>query len=571
MSIRHPFQQRRLADILREKALLGAAQIGPGEHDRPFGERLVREGVITSEQLAQALAEQFALPYLDLGGFTATPQLFERLPAAQAYLIGAVPYRLSDSAIEVAIADPYDLTVPERLERVTGLRVKLRLASAAAIQAALKRSQGTAEVLKGVSEDFRLVMVKETEEGREETVSLEKLGDVSSPVVRLVNTLLLDALAKRASDVHVETYEGGISVKYRIDGVLYPAMETLDRRHHGAFVSRLKVMAELDIAEKRVPHDGRFKLRLGARDIDFRISIIPAVYGEDVVIRILDKSAITQGVRGLRLDSLGMSAEILKKFRRAVREPYGMVLITGPTGSGKTTTLYGALSELDAGEEKIITIEDPVEYQLEGIVQIPVNEKKGLTFARGLRSILRHDPDKIMVGEIRDAETAQIALQSALTGHLVFTTVHANNAFDVIGRFTHMGIDVYSFVSALNCVMAQRLVRLICPRCRREAAPEAELLELSGLDPERCRDQRWFEGAGCEHCNGTGYRGRAAITELLDLSPAVRQMILDRRPAADLQAAAMKEGMVTLRQSALAKAQAGETTLREINRVTFVD
>ncbi|HYT14840.1 MAG TPA: GspE/PulE family protein, partial [Burkholderiales bacterium] len=333
----------------------------------------------------------------------------------------------------------------------------------------------------------------------------------------------------------------------------------------------LKVMAELDIAEKRVPQDGRFKLRLGARDIDFRISIIPSVYGEDVVVRILDKSAITQGLRGLRLESLGMAGETLKKLRRAVREPYGMVLITGPTGSGKTTTLYAALSELNAGEEKIITIEDPVEYQLEGIVQIPVNEKKGLTFARGLRSVLRHDPDKIMVGEIRDAETAQIALQSALTGHLVFTTVHANNAFDVIGRFTHMGVDVYSFVSALNCVMAQRLVRLICPRCRREARVDAELLELSGLDPERYLQHKWVEGAGCEHCHGTGYRSRAAITELLDLSPAVRQMILERRPAADLQAAAVKEGMITLRQSAVAKALAGETTLREINRVTFVD
>jgi type IV pilus assembly protein PilB len=569
--MKHPFQPRRLADILAERRLLGGAKIGADEGDRQLGERLVRESVITAEQLAQALAEQFSLPYLDLDGFTATPSLFERLPAAQAYSLVAVPYRLNDSAMEVAIADPYDLTLPDRLEHLTGLRVKLHLASAAAIQAVLKRSQGTAEVLKGISEDFRLVMVKETEEGREETVSLEKLGDVASPVVRLVNTLLLDALAKRASDVHIETYEGGISVKYRIDGVLYPAMDTLDRRHHGAFISRLKVMAELDIAEKRVPQDGRFKLRLGARDIDFRISIIPSVYGEDVVIRILDKSAITQGLRRLRLDSLGMSGEILKRFRRAVREPYGMVLITGPTGSGKTTTLYAAMSELDAGEEKIITIEDPVEYQLEGIVQIPVNEKKGLTFARGLRSVLRHDPDKIMVGEIRDAETAQIALQSALTGHLVFTTVHANNAFDVIGRFTHMGVDVYSFVSALNCVMAQRLVRLICPRCRRESQADAELLELSGLDPARYREHPWFEGAGCENCNGTGYRGRAAITELLDLSPGMRQMILDRRPAVDLQAAAVKEGMSTLRQSALAKALAGETTLKEINRVTFVD
>jgi type IV pilus assembly protein PilB len=569
--LRHPFRPRGLADILIERRLVDAASLPRSEDDRELGERLVREGVADPERIAQALAEQFALPYADLAGFTVSPELFGRLPAAQAYALGAVPYRVNGSSIEVAISDPYDLGLPERLEQVTGLRVELVLASAAAIQSALKRSQGTAEVLKGVSEDFRLVMVKETDEGREETVSLENLGDVSSPVVRLINTLLLDAIAKRASDIHIETYEGGIAAKYRIDGVLYPAMDTLDRRHHSAFVSRLKVMAELDIAEKRVPQDGRFKLRLGAREIDFRISIIPSVFGEDVVIRILDKSAITQGMRALRLESLGMSGDVLKKFRRAVREPYGMVLITGPTGSGKTTTLYAALSELDAGEEKVITIEDPVEYQLDGIVQIPVNEKKGLTFARGLRSVLRHDPDKIMVGEIRDPETAQIAVQSALTGHLVFTTVHANNAFDVIGRFTHMGVDVYSFVSALNCVMAQRLVRLICPQCRREIRADDELLELSALDPERHRGHAWFEGAGCAACSGTGYRGRAAITEFLDLSVRVRQMIIERRPAAELQSTAIQEGMVTLRQSAVAKALAGETTLREINRVTFVD
>jgi len=569
--VNHPFRPRRLADIVVQRGFTAAARIPELERDAELGERLVRDGVISAEQLAQALAEQFMLPYVDLKAVTVTAELFERLPAAQAYTLGALPCGVNGSSLEVAIADPYDLTLPERLEQLTGLRVELRLASRAAILAALKRSQGTSEVLKGVSEDFRLVMVKETAEGQEETVSLEKLDDVSSPVVRLINTLLLDALAKRASDIHIETYESGIAVKYRIDGVLYPAMETLDRRHHGAFVSRLKVMAELDIAEKRVPQDGRFKLRLGARDIDFRLSIIPSVFGEDVVVRILDKSSITQGLRSLRLESLGMAAEVLKKFRRAVREPYGMVLITGPTGSGKTTTLYAALSELNAGEEKMITIEDPVEYQLEGIVQIPVNEKKGLTFARGLRSILRHDPDKIMVGEIRDAETAQIAVQSALTGHLVFTTVHANNAFDVVGRFAHMGVDVYSFVSALNCVMAQRLVRLVCTACRREVRADEALLELSALDPARYREQRWLEGAGCEQCHGTGYRGRAAITEFLDLSVRVRQMILERRPAADLQAAAMEEGMITLRQSAVAKALAGETTLREINRVTFVD
>jgi type IV pilus assembly protein PilB len=569
--MRHPFQPRRLTDILIERGFTKGANV-PAlsiDNDQRLGKQLVADNVITAEQLAQALADQFSLPYVDLSRFTISPDLFEHLSATQAYQWGAVPYRVNGESIEIAIADPFDLTLPDKLERSTGMRVKLLLASPMAIQAVLKRSQGSTEVLKDLSEDF--LMVKETDEGREETVSLEKLDDASSPVVRLINTLLLDALAKRASDIHIETYEGGISVKYRVDGVLYPATETLDRRHHNPLISRLKVMAELDIAEKRVPQDGRFKLRFGSRDIDFRISVIPSVFGEDVVIRILDKSSITQGLRALRLESLGMSGDILKKFRRAILEPYGMVLITGPTGSGKTTTLYAALSELNAGEEKIITIEDPVEYQLEGIVQIPVNEKKGLTFARGLRSILRHDPDKIMVGEIRDSETAQIAVQSALTGHLVFTTVHANNAFDVIGRFSHMGVDVYNFVSALNCVMAQRLIRLNCSKCRREVKADSALLELSGLDPRRFESHTWVEGAGCENCNGTGYRGRAAINELLDLSSRIRQMILDRRPAGEMQAAAVEEGMTTLRQSALAKALAGETTLKEINRVTFVD
>ncbi len=570
----HPFQQRKLGEILVAHAFASTAAVEAALVDDAgrLGEKLVQDSVITPEQLAQALAEQFNLPYVDLNGYTIPPELFELIPASQAYQLGAVPYRRDGQAVDVAISDPFDFTLHDRLERLSNLRVRLLLSSRPAIQAVLKRSQGTSEVLKDLSEDFRLVMVKETDEGKEETVSLEKLGDASGPVVKLINTLLLAALAKRASDVHIETYERGITAKYRIDGVLYPATETLDRRHHSALISRLKVMAELDIAEKRVPQDGRFKLRFGGRDIDFRLSIMPSVFGEDVVIRILDKSSVTEGLRNLRLESLGMAPEVLKKFRKSVHEPYGMVLITGPTGSGKTTTLYAALSELDAGEEKIITIEDPVEYQLQGIVQIPVNEKKNLTFARGLRSILRHDPDKIMVGEIRDTETAQIAVQSALTGHLVFTTVHANNAFDVIGRFSHMGMDVYSFVSALNCVMAQRLVRLICPQCKVKVSPDAELLELSGLEPKKyAAHPGWYEGKGCDACHGTGYRGRAAITEFLSLSARIRQMIIDRKPLNDLQAVAVEEGMVTLRQSALAKVLAGETTLREINRVTFVD
>jgi len=570
--VKNPFQRRSLSEQLIADGLIGRdAGARPGESDRQFFGRLQQQSLLDPERLAGAVASRFNIPHVNLAQFRISADLYQCLPAVHAFNLGAVPYARENGSLQVAVSDPFDLTLPARLESVAGMPVKLVLASPTAIQNALKQSQGTGEVLRDVSEDFKPVVVRETDEGHEQTVPLEAVDEAASPLVRLINTLLLDALARRASDIHIETYESGITLKYRIDGVLYPAMQPLDRRHQSALISRLKVMADLDIAEKRIPQDGRFKLRLRDRDIDFRISIIPSVFGEDVVIRVLDKSSITQGLREMRLESLGMNADVLKRFRRAIHEPYGMVLITGPTGSGKTTTLYAALSELDAGEEKIITIEDPVEYQLEGIVQIPVNEKKGLTFVRGLRSILRHDPDKIMVGEIRDAETAQIAVQSALTGHLVFTTVHANNAFDVVGRFSHMGIDVYGMVSALNCVMAQRLVRLVCRECRRELRLDAELLEASGLDAAKYATHAFAEGAGCDHCGGSGYRGRAAITEMLDLTPRIRQMILDRRPAAELQQAAIDEGMTTLRQSALALALAGETTLKEINRVTFIE
>lgn len=566
--------QRTLGDILLAQGVIDVEQARGASAQDPhlLGESLVGENRITPEQLAAALAEQCHLNYVDLTHFSVPPELFEKISATHAYRYGVVPYRIEGDDLHVVASDPFNLSLVDVLERLSKMQVRLNLSSARAIAAALKRSEGTAEVLKGLSEDFKISIVKENDEGKEEYVSLETVGaDAGSPVVTLINTVMLAAIQKRASDVHIEIYEKGISVKYRIDGVLYQATETLDRRHHSALVSRLKVMAELDIAEKRVPQDGRFKLRFGKRDIDFRVSILPSVFGEDVVIRILDKSSVTDGVRDLRLESLGIVPATMKAFRRAVREPYGLVLITGPTGSGKTTTLYAALGELDAGEEKIITIEDPVEYQLDGIVQIPVNEKKGLTFAKGLRSILRHDPDKIMVGEIRDSETAQIAVQSALTGHLVFTTVHANNAFDVIGRFSHMGLDVYNFVSALNCVMAQRLIRTLCPQCKQVARVDGDMLELSGLDPVRYANHAWYEGRGCEHCSGTGYRGRAAITEFLALTPSMRQMIIDRRPAAELQSAAVADGMTTLRQSAMARALTGDTTLKEINRVTFIE
>src|SRR5437016_8419223 len=392
-----------------------------------------------------------------------------------------------------------------------------------------------------------------------------------SPMIRLVDSIIFAALEGRASDIHIESRDDSVAVKYRVDGVLQPALAPLAREHQSTLITRIKVMAELDIAERRVPQDGRFRVRYRGRPFDFRVSIMPSINGEDAVLRILDKESLSEKFRQLRLDVLGHSERELKRLRRFIREPYGMVLVTGPTGSGKTTTLYAALSEIKSEEDKIITIEDPVEYQIRGITQIPVNEKKGLTFARGLRSILRHDPDKIMVGEIRDNETAQIAIQSALTGHLVFTTVHANNVLDVLGRFLNMGVEAYQFVSALNCVLAQRLVRTTCHHCKRPAKVTPALLEESGLDLALEHTHTFYEGIGCIECGGTGYKGRMAICELLDLSDRIREMILEKKPTSEIKKAARDEGMRFLRESAVERVMSGITTLREINKVTFVE
>ena len=497
--------------------------------------------------------------------------LFRRIPFDLMLRYGFVPEAQLDGRLAVVMADPSDVVKNDEMEMLLGQPVEVKVGVRSTIDEILQKSESAQRVLDEASEDFRIQLVQEDEDG-EEILSIDRITtDTSSPIIKLVDSTMFNAIQRRASDIHVETRDTEVIIKYRIDGVLYQAMEPIDKRHHQTIISRIKVMSELDIAEKRVPQDGRFKLRLKGRTIDFRVSIMPSVHGEDCVIRILDKESMNEDFKNLRLDILGFDDETMRKLRKFIREPYGMVLVTGPTGSGKTTTLYACLSEIQTSEDKIVTIEDPVEYQLRGITQIPVNEKKGLTFARGLRSILRHDPDKIMVGEIRDPETAQIAIQSALTGHLVFTTVHANNVVDVLGRFLNMNVDLYNFVSALNCVLAQRLVRKICKHCRRPVAASRDLLEESGLDPNVYADFTFHEGAGCIECNGTGFHGRLAVSELLDLSDHIRELILDRRPASEIKRAAKEEGMTFLRESALEKALKGVTTLREINKVTFVD
>jgi type IV pilus assembly protein PilB len=542
--------------------------------DLPMPELPSADGGLTvgsrEAEAARRLAERYRLEYVDMGEFHLDNDLFRSIPADLMLRYGFVPHRRDGDALVIVVSDPTDLMMIDELSQLLGTRLKVTVGPASAIQGMLKKSESSQRVLEEATESFQLQLLKEDESG-DESLSVEKLTSDISPVIRLVDSTVYTALQRRASDIHIETQDDAVVVKYRIDGVLQPAMRPIDRRFAGPIISRIKVMAELDIAEKRVPQDGRFKLRMRGKTIDFRVSIMPSAHGEDAVIRILDKESISEQFKELRLDILGFPEEELRRFRKYIREPYGMVLVTGPTGSGKTTTLYAALSEIKSVEDKIVTIEDPVEYQLKGIVQIPINEKKGLTFSRGLRSILRHDPDKIMVGEIRDAETAQIAINSALTGHLVFTTVHANNVLDVLGRFLNMGVEAYQFVAALNCVLAQRLVRMICPHCKRPAAITREQLLESALDPALADMHVFYEGAGCIECGGTGYRGRMAICELLDVTDTIRDMILARRPNSEIKRVVKEEGMHFLRESAVSRVLSGETTLREINKVTFVD
>ena len=529
-------------------------------------------------QKAKRLALRYRLPYVDLlpstdGGESPIDYaLLAEIPVDLMLRYQFVPLRREGKRLHVAMADPTDLEKQDELAHALHARIVPHVATAGAIDVVLRKGDATQRVLQEAASGFRISLVKETEAG-EEVLDLDRLATDSemSPIIKLVDTIIFNAMESRASDIHIETRDTEVQVKYRIDGALYSKVDPIDLAYHQTLISRIKVMSELDIAERRVPQDGRFRVRYKGRNVDFRVSIMPTVHGEDAVIRILDKEQINESFRNLNLDVVGFDEEDLRKFRHYIAEPYGMVLVTGPTGSGKTTTLYAALNEIRNEEDKIITIEDRVEYQLHGITQIPVNEKKGLTFARGLRSILRHDPDKIMVGEIRDTETAQIAIQSALTGHLVFTTVHANNVIDVIGRFLNMGVEPYNFVSSLNCVLAQRLVRMLCTVCKRETPPTDDELIESGLRPEEHRGRDFYMSVGCDACNHTGYRGRTAIHELLNLTDNIREMIVERRPGSEVRRAAEAEGLRSLRESALKKVFAGVSTLHEINRVTFVE
>ncbi len=545
-------------DLVREARARGGGQAGLAYLREALG--------LEPAAFLRALGEAFAYPALDMAGLRDLAPAFDLLPYSLAQERECAACRDATGRLWLVFADPLSPDLLDWAEQRLPPAFTPGLALRDDLLAWLHRLEGGLKAMDAVLVDADPHRARE----RVEEISLAAIGADASPVVKLVHSTLYDAVASQASDIHLENDPAGLHIKYRIDGVLVGVAQVPGRETAEQVISRIKVMAELDIAERRIPQDGRFKVFMRGREIDLRVSIMPGVFGEDGVLRILDRQQLADELSGISLERLGFRGEMLAGIRRLSREPYGMFLVTGPTGSGKTTTLYAAISEINTGQDKIITIEDPVEYQLPGILQIPVNEKKGLTFARGLRSILRHDPDKIMVGEIRDAETAQIAVQSALTGHLVFTTVHANNVYDVIGRFMHMGVDPYSFVSALNGILAQRLVRVNCPHCSEPTVPGPELLRDSGLAPKATAGFDFRAGKGCGQCRGSGYKGRQAIAELLPLNDEIRELIVARAAIRQVKEAAQRAGVRDLRDAALAMVKRGETTLEEINRVTFV-
>ena len=537
-------QQRRLVEVLEETVGLDQATF------------------------LYVLCRTFAFTPISMRELNKLSTAFDVLPFAQAQQKECIAFYQENKKLIIVFADPFNAHLNDWLLSFVSVPFETRLAHRTDIAAYLARHEETMRAMDGLQQGQHTSELESDEAVTH--LSLKSISEDTNAIVKLINSTLYDALKAQASDIHLECTSLGLSVKYRIDGVMahIGSIQGVDNAEQA--ISRVKVLSQLDISERRIPQDGRFKVIVQGRDVDFRVSIMPSVFGEDAVLRVLDRKSLTEEAQGLSLKSLGFDDYIIEQFRKLASEPYGMVLVTGPTGSGKTTSLYAAISEVNTGHDKIITIEDPVEYQLPGVLQIPVNEKKGLTFARGLRSILRHDPDKIMVGEIRDPETAQIAVQAALTGHLVFTTVHANSVLDVIGRFMHMGVDPYNFVSAVNGIVAQRLIREVCTHCAEDYLPDAKLLSDSGISRADAAKMRFKFSKGCGHCRGTGYKGRKAVAELLVLNDELREMIVAREPIRKLKEAAKRSGMRTIREAAVDAAGRGLTTLQEINRVTFV-
>lgn len=533
---------------------------------RSVTEVLEDQAGLDTKNFMTALGGLFHYPVFAMDALNRLTPAFDVLPFSEAVERSCIALKDDNGRLTVMMSDPFNLSLQATLEQRITAEFDWGLAHRADVSAYLAHHEKSLHAMDSMQD----VGDKSTSaDGQNvEDLSFKTISEEVSLIVKLVHSTVYDALKAEASDIHLEATPSGLAIKYRIDGVLV-AVSTMDGVEMAEqVISRIKVISGLDITERRTPQDGRFKVSIQRHEVDLRVSIMPSVFGECAVLRILDKRTLSDQMKGLRLDHLGFDPKSIAYIRRLSNEPYGMVLVTGPTGSGKTTTLYAAITEINHGRDKIITIEDPVEYQLPGVLQIPVNEKKGLTFERGLRSILRHDPDKIMVGEIRDAETAQIAVQSALTGHLVFTTVHANNVFDVIGRFMHMGVDPYSFVSALNGIVAQRLVRVNCTECVADDHPDEALIAESGI--KDAQKIRFRAGRGCGHCRGSGFKGRKAVAEILYLNDEIRELIIGRQPVRLIREAASRNGTRFLRDGAMDLVIQGESTLEEINRVTFV-
>ncbi len=550
--------------------LMRQAQDQAAVENLPMVEPLQQILELDNAQFLHALGQRVGLPVVTMAAINNMAAALDIMPFRDMLRHECLLLREEGGELLLVVSDPFDQKLRQWADANLDFEYIKCLAHRSDISAFLTRQEKGLRAMESLESQEAREVGSTSADGSVEELSFRAISEDASPVIKFVNSTIFDALRAGASDIHLESEGSGMVIKYRVDGVLSTVGSVSTSDLAEQTISRIKVMSELDISERRVPQDGRFRVSLQGRLIDLRVSIIPSIHGEDAVLRILDKQSLSDQMKGLQLTTLGFDEDVAEVLRRLASEPYGMMLVTGPTGSGKTTTLYAAISEINTGSEKIVTIEDPVEYQLPGVLQIPVNEKKGLTFARGLRSILRHDPDKIMVGEIRDSETAQIAIQSALTGHLVFTTVHANNVFDVIGRFMHMGVDMYSLVSALNGVLAQRLLRVNCKHCEEDDYPTPELLHASGLNEDQVLGWSFRAGKGCGHCRGSGFKGRKAIAEILNLNDEIRELIIARAPIRQLKQAAQANGTMLLRASALALVRKGETTLSEINRVTFI-
>ena len=554
------------ADFIFNATQIKQARVQAKKEQRRLIEVLEVNSDQNQELFLQAISKTMHFPAIFMKELNSLTPAFDVISFNKAQQKECIAFYENEKDLLLVFADPFNESLQDWAVATIQEPFVLRLAHRNDIAAYLSRHEDSMRAMDNVHHSKQINSLHTDEAVAH--LSLKSINEDNNPIVKLVNSTLYDALKAGASDVHLECSNTGLSIKYRIDGVItnVGGMQGTDNADQA--ISRIKVMAQLDIAERRIPQDGRFKVVIQDREVDFRVSVMPSSFGEDAVLRVLDRKTLTEEAQGLSLQVLGFDESVISQIRRLANRPYGMLLVTGPTGSGKTTSLYAAITEVNTTHEKIITIEDPVEYQLPGVLQIPVNEKKGLTFARGLRSILRHDPDKIMVGEIRDSETAQIAVQAALTGHLVFTTVHANNVLDVIGRFIHMGVDPYNFVSAMNGIVAQRLIRAICPHCVEDDHPDAKMLEESGITPAMAAGMQFKFAKGCGHCRGSGYRGRKAVAEILILNDELREMIVAREPIRKLKEAARRAGMRTIRESAIDAVANGKTTLQEINRVT---